>query len=501
MSDVGPFQWTPEMITGLLDLRSKILANERFIISWLAIVWFDTLATLPDERLLWSSRWSVLKVFFLLNRWISPSLQSLWAALVFLTISPKSCSKIYWLQPASITVIMLLSAVLMSIRVYALYSNKKILFLLSVVVVLEIAAMAAAASQFHPLLLSPGLGKIVNLQGCVATGPDGRASALVAVFWAAPLTFDTIIVGLTLWNILVINKRAKHLPALANILRDGNLFYLVISLANLVNVALYAQHDVVIQNFNNPTSTALTSIMASRLVTSLRKMDTTHRRRTLESRTSLGRLRPWSPPVPASQSFEPSLSRRHQPSEVPSLRSKGDDLDDEEQASGGIEGLERGDEVELAPMGGHSLAFRSDSNSNATRPRPCRRQRRGAAGVAEAHGRANAAIVGLERLGLIAPSTALDISRPFGALAAAAHRAPFSDVVPYAPGAPAPSPTFRSHFDRSRNGSDSFGRNGRSGGGGGGGGEREGGGPGEGTTSGFAITVERETVVSVAAHA
>ncbi|GAA5958287.1 hypothetical protein JCM3765_004779 [Sporobolomyces pararoseus] len=475
MSTVQPWLPTPEIVPHLLDLRGKIGANKRFILAWLAVVWFDTLATLPDEKLLWNSRWSLLKVTFLLNRWLSPCAQSLWAALVFATIPTDVCSNIFWLQPASITLVMVLSAVLMAIRVYALYSTKKILALLIAMVSFEVAAMSAAASQFKPLKLPPGFGKMVDLQGCIATGKNGHANGLIAVFWAAPLLFDTAILILTMYNILVVNRRARRLPVLSHILRDGVTFFLCISVANLINVALFAEKDIVIQNFFNPTSIALASIMSSRLVTSLRKLDSSQR--ATQSRTSImtSTLKPWSPPMPSSsQPFDSELdspsSPRRQPSEGPSTRRKSEEFDDEERTAGGMGGeIQEGDldHLELAPMGS-SLHFRS--NSTSAGPRRRNRQARPP----------NQAIVGLERLGLISPSTAVDISRP---MPLETGRAPFSDVIPLDSTNSHGGRIF-SHFHRSK--SDSHSSRNQSGGGGGGGIGQE----------GFEITVERETVIT-----
>lgn len=114
------------------------------------------------------------------------------------------------------------------------------------------------------LLIPPTLGSLVSLSGCIAAGPGGRANAVVAVLcvsripfplrkdranhtpefsWASALAFDSVILGLTLYAILVVNRRAKHLPILTQIWRDGILFYIVITAANLANVALYARES------------------------------------------------------------------------------------------------------------------------------------------------------------------------------------------------------------------------------------------------------------------
>jgi hypothetical protein len=38
----------PERIARLLDLREKISASKRFILAWLAVVWFDTVSSHPS---------------------------------------------------------------------------------------------------------------------------------------------------------------------------------------------------------------------------------------------------------------------------------------------------------------------------------------------------------------------------------------------------------------------------------------------------------------------
>ncbi|GAA5926465.1 DUF6533 domain-containing protein [Sporobolomyces koalae] len=416
----------PDALVQILHMRAKITGNKRFIASWLAIVWFDTLSTLPDERLLWNSRWTFLKVVFLLNRWLSPALQTVWASLVFATITPS-----------------------------------------------ETAIMAAAAWHFHAVLLPPGFGSLVDLTGCVASGRDGHANAFVAVLWvlalhsipmrefydvtdemtnaswAAPLTFDTIVMGLTLYNVLVVNRRARHLKVLSHILKDGMLFYVVISLANLVNVVLYAQKDIIVQNFNNPTSFALTTIMSNHLVMNLRKLD--RRQRSTPTPASISHLVAWPPPLPSVHSFG-------HPSRDSTLPLPLDDkLEDEEQAIK--------DEMELSPLG-PSLP------SPGSRPETGRRRRPNTG---------ESALVGLERLGLIAPSTAIDISRPMALTSTT--RPPFSDVIPIRAPQVSSSTSSSRKLSRHREGT-------------GGSGTIVSSPVADSERTGFSIMVEQETVVS-----
>ncbi|GAA6059188.1 hypothetical protein JCM10212_005533 [Sporobolomyces blumeae] len=409
----------------VIDLREKITASKRFMLCWLAVVWYETLATLPDERRH-------------MCRWISPMLQTLYGLLILLTIS---------------SVIMFVSATIMSIRVYALYNqSRKILFVLIGIVALELAAMIAATTRFYPLNVPPDFGDLVNLRGCVATSKDGRASHIVAIFWASPLAFDTAILALTVYNILVLNRRARHLPVLATILRDGLLFFGVISFVNLSNVVLYAQSDPVVRNFNNPTSVALTGILCSRLVLSLFNLDSTPPVRTSTTTQLSGWVPPFSTPSTLQVEVSPQKSFR-------SHKSTGEVNDDEEEA--GQRGRGQSSSVELRtlrdPRGAHRRF--SEPRSPLTRSTP-------------------ETLLSLERCGLISgpvASRAISRPRPFPPV----QPAPFSDVVPIEPR--------DSGEGRGNNKTVSSSKSG------GGGGTR--GCSTRGEHPNFAIVVERETVV------
>lgn len=211
-------------------------------------------------------------------------------------------------------------------------------------------------------------------------------------------------------------------------------------------------HDIATENFANPSSVALTSIMASRLVISLRRFDIGQRSFS-QIRNSTQGLKPWIPP---SFGSSPRLGQ------TASIVSRDHKYDDEERAT-----QQQGDDsVELSPLG-TSVQFSSSSES---RNRPVQ------------------ALVTLARLGFIAPSTAVDISRPL-TLARPAP-APFSDMTPL-DRIPTNSPHSLAQSQHRSSGSEAKSApktptraQGRTGGG-------EGGEP-----SGLAITVERETVVA-----
>ena len=45
MSDV-PLNLTPEILSAIYDLRTKLTASKRFMVAWLAIAWFETVSLL-----------------------------------------------------------------------------------------------------------------------------------------------------------------------------------------------------------------------------------------------------------------------------------------------------------------------------------------------------------------------------------------------------------------------------------------------------------------------
>ncbi|GAA5902256.1 hypothetical protein JCM5296_003965 [Sporobolomyces johnsonii] len=242
-----------------------------YLVVFLSILLWDTVATFPSEyRHIWRAKWTPVKVAFLLNRYWTVVYMTLDTAMVVRAVSPGLCQHIYLFQPAGNILVLLFCACILSTRILALYEgNRKLLVGLIVLLTLQVGVMVGATTQFRPLLLSPDIAAAVDFHGCVAIAHDAKAGAFVAVFWAAPLVFDTVILVLTVLRVLCIRRRSGPMPILRHFLRDGLFYYMVVFATDVANVSLYAQSNTTIQNFSSPASTVLTSLMASRLVLSL----------------------------------------------------------------------------------------------------------------------------------------------------------------------------------------------------------------------------------------
>ncbi|GAA6064013.1 hypothetical protein JCM10212_005496 [Sporobolomyces blumeae] len=235
-----------------------------YIIAWVAVYLYDLVATLPQERrYVWASRLSPYKVFFLLNRYVSLFVLLSITAMTLSKVPPETCKRIYWISPFSgIWVVSSCNCIIIS-RLYALFAKRKpILYGLVIVALAELSVM---------------IGTSTRLTGEKSSDPyihvrakDGaRAGTIVAIFWTAPLVFDTVVLAWTLYRVLTIAEGAARMPLHAKLLEGQIGYFAVIASTNLVNVALIHQSNPILQTFNVTASVVLTSAMCSHMVLQL----------------------------------------------------------------------------------------------------------------------------------------------------------------------------------------------------------------------------------------
>ncbi|KAG8688355.1 hypothetical protein FRC08_011481 [Ceratobasidium sp. 394] len=174
---------------------------------------YDYFLTLPDEvKLIWPTSWSLVKILFLINRYTVP---------IFLTVNSWAMSG--FSNPPTDTVSIELghawtsidndqssaegiSNLLLLLRVHALYGrSRKILILLVIFYILTYASILSTATL-----------------------------ALVQ------LGFEIVIFGMTLYKCLEHAKAQQlHTPLLKTLYRDGFLYFLIIVVIRILNLALW----------------------------------------------------------------------------------------------------------------------------------------------------------------------------------------------------------------------------------------------------------------------
>lgn len=172
---------------------------------------------------------------------------------------------------ATIVVVQVICGVVMIMRVYALYERSRcVLALLLWVAVCGIVVGGWAFSSLPstpPAVLAPTQAPSI---GCPANGSLTSGQGLdVAAAWSGQLLFDALVFGLTLWR-SVYSRTPRRRSITDVLLRDGCLYFAVMSAANLGNIiALLVANDNV-KNIADSFTSIISATMISRLMLNLR---------------------------------------------------------------------------------------------------------------------------------------------------------------------------------------------------------------------------------------
>ncbi|KAI0688136.1 hypothetical protein BC835DRAFT_333933 [Cytidiella melzeri] len=233
-----------------------------------AIVVWDWAIALPREyRFIWKTHWTPVKVAYLLCRYwviaVVPYL--LWAFCTNHTV--EECEKIYRIPVALAMWNQVTSEVILVIRTYAFFNRNNYILTLLVVALAGVVAYQLYVDTSEMLLL-PFLQE---------TGPclpmSKPHSAHLLGFFIAPLLYDTIVTVMTVVKAITIRRRSggPSSQLIQTFLREGVFYYLMISIANLINGIFYLQPRQSISAICIPLSVMLSPVLACRLVLDLRE--------------------------------------------------------------------------------------------------------------------------------------------------------------------------------------------------------------------------------------
>ncbi|GAA5830946.1 hypothetical protein JCM3766R1_006184 [Sporobolomyces carnicolor] len=242
---------------GLTAIFQDLEIARRYGIAWYSIACFDTLSLLSVEReYIWTSKWTVAKVLFLvkhvlepLRRWGVLSLLTLMQILEAVPISRGACLQLYWIGTAT-----------------GIFTS----FLVALAAA-HLTLTISAASHLHSINMPPFVAQALKLEGCGTLGHAQLKMSRYLTIWGTFFFVDAVVLGLTLYKSVQVSRRVGNVPIVRALWRDGLVYYLVITLVHLVSVVLILQQARPrLKALNNPASLALMSLMASRLVLSLR---------------------------------------------------------------------------------------------------------------------------------------------------------------------------------------------------------------------------------------
>ncbi|GAA6019213.1 hypothetical protein JCM11491_001419 [Sporobolomyces phaffii] len=259
---------TPELVR----LRSDIRTSQEYMIVFVAIIIWDTIATWPGEyRYLWKQDWTSLKAVFLINRYWSICAQVVTMALVLAAVPPGACEKVFWIEIFNSLSIMLLCGVLVCYRLHKTYDHsRKVLYIFVGLLVVQMGVMTGAATQLRAYSTPQDLVMYLAAPGCSTGNPRLNARLVAGLYWTPPLLFHLAAFGAVLHRDLTTNRPGGGGRwALAQRLADEGAFNLFVTVCSLVpNVALFIQPNENLIYLNAPAALTLTSLMCSRMVLS-----------------------------------------------------------------------------------------------------------------------------------------------------------------------------------------------------------------------------------------
>ncbi|TFY51415.1 hypothetical protein EVG20_g11010, partial [Dentipellis fragilis] len=159
-----------------------------------ALMSFDYFITFPDEiELVWRSRWTIVKVIFLLNRYIALSDVGISTYGVLGShLSSSECSVLYTSHGWMIAVSISLSETILAFRTYALWGeSKRIAYTLGSLAVIGLIVIGFALNKaLHSLEFTPVSSISPELRGCFVAGVN---NAWYIFIWSITLASETII--------------------------------------------------------------------------------------------------------------------------------------------------------------------------------------------------------------------------------------------------------------------------------------------------------------------
>ncbi|GAA5990090.1 hypothetical protein JCM5350_001096 [Sporobolomyces pararoseus] len=260
-------------MVGTETIASQLLASKEMICTFLGILLWDTLATLPSERrFMWPQKWSLLKVSYLINRYWTIGAQISTAVMMLSKVPAGACKRIFWVPMLnSISVIVICDCVL-AIRVWAVWErSRKMGLFLATCLVSELILMVFSAWQLEPVSLPPDFAKLVNFHGCTAGNDSLPNRRMVAtLYWSPTLLFNGACLAFIFLKHVQLSRSSNRLPIMQRLVRDGVLYFCVVFATDIPNMVFCSlSNQPGLDSIFAFPSLTIKSLMCSRMVLSL----------------------------------------------------------------------------------------------------------------------------------------------------------------------------------------------------------------------------------------
>ncbi|KAJ7232311.1 hypothetical protein B0H12DRAFT_192675 [Mycena haematopus] len=237
------------MVTVGLD-EATIVYDHRvhryFYLAGIVLLLYDNLLTLDLEvRYIWKGWRTRTSAWFLLIRYSTLLLRIL-ALLTFDfgNFDPEVCKKLNTAKGLVTVIQELFVGCTLILRVLAMYSfNKRVLIVLvtAAILCLGFAAWCTLPDGHSPTLPPTGAS------GCIAAYSHSQRIRGAGA-WEALLAGDVLLLGFTLYWAYTHNRDIPTGSLWHLLIRDGALYFVIISLANLANILMFYFGDAIMSN-------------------------------------------------------------------------------------------------------------------------------------------------------------------------------------------------------------------------------------------------------------
>ncbi|KAH8925587.1 hypothetical protein BT69DRAFT_1318132 [Atractiella rhizophila] len=245
----------------------EVLSSSRiYLTACFALYGWDFILTFPSEyRSIWKAeRWTPVRVSFFFNRYWGILTFVLAMCLLWFNFTPKTCDKVHILEPVATTILFLNCEFLLGARVWVLWNRRE-----WVAYFFVIFAIGGTAIQVWSFSGDKTLPLLPGLRGCISVRGDQN---YIWLYWVPLLLYDTTATIFMLVPLITQSRNAPLTRLLSTFMHDGILYFIIVSICNLVNVVYFSIPAEVNPTLNSPLTLTFTPIMASRIVLHLRSV-------------------------------------------------------------------------------------------------------------------------------------------------------------------------------------------------------------------------------------
>ncbi|KAJ8468234.1 hypothetical protein ONZ51_g9768 [Trametes cubensis] len=230
----------------------------------------EIISTLEDEvRLIWPSRWSIMKIIFLLNRY-SPLIDSTLGLTMMLgTTDPHSCDVQFHFLIYTYTIGSFLSESILIARTLALYEFNPWIMCIMATIALGVIVPGLYMSHYVLSRIQYPSRAVLEISGCVPSIDDG----LSWVLYMCVLISETVVIALTVYKMWQTSVDLKQRSLLVwTMYRDGSLYYVVLLVLSIVNLCFMLLAPKAATSIIQMPLRVVHSTLCTRVLLNLRKV-------------------------------------------------------------------------------------------------------------------------------------------------------------------------------------------------------------------------------------